>query len=114
MLQNLNAEAMADQIVSTVNKVVPMEKYVAQVYDGASVMKGHKKGVNARVRQIYDKVLHIHCRNHVLNLCLVGAVSSVQQADIFFFNPEIFISVFYIVCCPSKIYEGLRAVENAK
>ncbi|XP_037103998.1 uncharacterized protein LOC119120877 [Syngnathus acus] len=72
---------MAEKITKVVSKVVPMDKCVAQVYDGAAVMKGQKNGVNAIISQDYPKALYLHCQSHVLNLCLVGTVSSVQEAE---------------------------------
>ena len=83
-LEQLNARFMAEKITKVVSKVVPMDKCVAQVYDGAAVMKGQKNGVNAIISQDYPKALYLHCQSHVLNLCLVGTVSSVQEAEDFF------------------------------
>ncbi|XP_037101531.1 zinc finger MYM-type protein 1-like [Syngnathus acus] len=80
-LEQLNARFMAEKITKVVSKVVPMDKCVAQVYDGAAVMKGQKNGVNAIISQDYPKALYLHCQSHVLNLCLVGTVSSVQEAE---------------------------------
>jgi hypothetical protein len=84
VLSALDAPSMAVGIVNAVKKIVPLEKCVSQVYDGASVMKGQKNGVNAIIRGSYPKAVYIHCRNHVLNLCLVDAVSAVEQAEDFF------------------------------
>ncbi|XP_068678401.1 52 kDa repressor of the inhibitor of the protein kinase-like [Montipora foliosa] len=43
----------------------------AQGYDGASVMSGHINGVQARIQRQNPKAAYIHCRAHVLNLCIV-------------------------------------------
>ena len=45
----------------------------AQGYDGTSVMSGHINGVQARVSRVNPKAVYIHCRAHVLNLCIVHA-----------------------------------------
>ena len=44
-----------------------------QGYDGASVMSGHVSGVQTRIRQVNPNAVYIHCRPHVLNLCIVHA-----------------------------------------
>jgi hypothetical protein len=83
-LGNLDASSLATKVLDAVSPIVSMKKCVAQVYDGASVMKGNKNGVNAIIKRNYPKALYIHCRNHVLNLCLVDAVSAVKEAEDFF------------------------------
>lgn len=68
------AEALTTQFLDALNKIgSPVEKMRAQGYDGASVMSGHVNGVQARVRRINPKAVYIHCRAHVLNLCIVHA-----------------------------------------
>jgi len=62
------------QILDALNKIgVPIDKMRAQGYAGASVMSGHINGVQARVRRVNPKAVYIHCRAHVLNLCIVHA-----------------------------------------
>ena len=68
------ADALATQFVDALNKIgVPVDKMRAQGYNGASVMSGHIIGVQARVRRVNPKAVYIHCRAHVLNLCIVHA-----------------------------------------
>lgn len=45
----------------------------AQGYDGASVMSGHVSGVQTRIRQVNPNPVYVHCRPHILNLCIVHA-----------------------------------------
>ena len=45
----------------------------AQGYDGASVMSGHVSGVQTRIRKVNPNAVYVHCRPHVLNLCIVHA-----------------------------------------
>ena len=45
----------------------------AQGYDGASVMSGHVSGVQTQILQVYPNDVYVHCRPHVLNLCIVHA-----------------------------------------
>ncbi|CAF0940276.1 unnamed protein product [Adineta steineri] len=44
---------------------------VGQCYDGASSMRGERKGVASRMIQVVPTALYVHCNGHVLNLCLV-------------------------------------------
>ena len=54
---------------------------VAQGYDGASVMSGHRRGILAHIKQVAPKAEYIHCNAHCLNLCLVDCVKSVDLAN---------------------------------
>jgi len=68
------ADALTTQFLDALNKIgVPVDKMRAQGYDGASVMSGHINGVQARVRRVNPKAIYIHCRAHVLNVCIVHA-----------------------------------------
>lgn len=68
------ADALATQFLDALNKIgVPADKMRAQGYDGTSVMSGHINGVQARVSRVNPKAVYIHCRAHVLNLCIVHA-----------------------------------------
>jgi hypothetical protein len=51
----------------------------AQCYDGASNMSGCHSGVQRRILQLQPKAIYIHCRNHILNLALQDAASSIQS-----------------------------------
>ena len=60
--------------MDALNKIgLPVDKMRAQGYDGAIVMSGLINGVQARVRRVNPKAVYIHCRAHVLNLCIVHA-----------------------------------------
>ena len=68
------ADALATQLLDALNKIgVPVDKMRAQGYDVTSVMSGHINGVQAGVRRVNPKAVYIHCRAHVLNLCIVHA-----------------------------------------
>lgn len=65
-------EALTAQCLDALNEIgLPVEKMRAQGYDGASVMSGHINGVQTRIRRVNPKAVYIHCRAHVLNLCIV-------------------------------------------
>ena len=59
-------------------------KAVAQCYDGAAAMSGVKSGVQARMREMYEKAVYIHCWAHNLNLVLINACSDTPHVLNFF------------------------------
>ena len=72
-----NVEALATKFLEALNNLgLPLDEMRAQGYDGASVMSGHVNGVQARIKQQNRKAVYIHCRAHVLNLCIVRIHSS--------------------------------------
>ena len=52
-----------------------MEDIRGQGYDGAGNMAGKLKGVQARITELNDKALYVHCAAHCLNLSIVKACS---------------------------------------
>lgn len=42
-----------------------------QCYDGAGSMAGKTKGAQAIIAGKYPKALYMHCKSHILNLCVV-------------------------------------------
>ena len=67
-----NVEALTTKFLEALNNLgLPFDEMRAQGYDGASVMSGHVNGVQARIKQQNRKAVYIHCRAHVLNLCIV-------------------------------------------
>ncbi|XP_068703792.1 zinc finger MYM-type protein 1-like [Montipora foliosa] len=67
-----NAEALTTKFLEALNNLgLPLDQMRAQGYDGASVMSGHINGVQARIQRQNPKAAYIHCRAHVLNLCIV-------------------------------------------
>ncbi|CAI6365209.1 unnamed protein product [Macrosiphum euphorbiae] len=46
-------------------------KIIAQSYDGASVMSGHLRGVQSRIKEHYPYAIYTHCMAHRLNLVVV-------------------------------------------
>ena len=67
-----NIEAWTTKFLEALNNLgLPLDEMRAQGYDGASVMSDHVNGVQARIKQQNRKAVYIHCRAHVLNLCIV-------------------------------------------
>lgn len=69
-----DAEELTAKLLETIQTVgLSVDDMRAQGYDGASVMSGHISGEQTRIRQVNPKAAYIHCRPHVLNLCIVHA-----------------------------------------
>ena len=69
-----NAEELTTKFLETIQSVgLSVNDIKAQGYDGASVMSGHASGVQTRIRQVNPNAVYVHCRPHVLNLCIVHA-----------------------------------------
>ena len=59
-------------------------KLIAQAYDGASVMRGEKAGVQKNVREHFKNSHYVHCYAHQLNLIMQQATSRIKKVNIFF------------------------------
>lgn len=98
----LNAESLAKSIVSNVKDLdLDLNLCVGQGYDGASVMRGNVRGVNALIQGNEAPLAnYIHCFNHRLNLVIVDVLKNVQQAVDFF----IFIQKIYLFISGSAVH----------
>jgi hypothetical protein len=61
-------------------------KLIAQTYDGAAVMSGSLKGVQALIKESYPDAQYIHCHAHQLNLVMMKAASINSNVKVFFAN----------------------------
>ena len=59
-------------------------KLVAQTYDGAAVLSGVNRGVQARMREVYNNAYFVHCYAHQLILIIQKAASQDSKVRIFF------------------------------
>ena len=51
-------------------------------FDGAAVFSGELNGVSAKFRQVYsNSILFIHCRGHILQLCLLSACEYIPEVQ---------------------------------
>ena len=57
-------------------------KLIAQAYDGASVMRGERAGVQQKVREHYTNAHYVHCYAHQLNLIMQQATSQIGRAHV--------------------------------
>lgn len=83
------------------------EKLIAQAYDGAAVMGGSSRGVQAVIRETYDKASYVHCYAHQLNLIMSNAASMNRNVRIFFANLQGLCTFFS--CSPQRtaILDGI-------
>ena len=79
------AASLTEEVQKFVNEFNCGQKFIAQTYDGASVMAGHLNGVQARIKEIFGaNVIFVHCYAHSLNLVLSQSASSIRECQIFF------------------------------
>lgn len=93
-LKELNAPYLKDKLCNVLTACeIKISDCVAQTYDGASVMSGCNKGVQALFRkENAPHAVYIHCYNHRLNLVIVDSVKSVRMAENFFsFLEELYV-----------------------
>ncbi|XP_060867951.1 zinc finger MYM-type protein 1-like [Metopolophium dirhodum] len=55
-------------------------KIIAQSYDGASVMSGHLRSVQSRIKEHYPYAVYTHCMAHRLNLVVVDTCKTIKSA----------------------------------
>ena len=77
---DLGAENITKSIVSHVQKALTLSlnDCLTSTFDSASTMSG------SRLKDHNPRILYTYCFNHVLNLCSVGKIKSVDNASFFF------------------------------
>lgn len=65
---NKSANNIAEKIINLIKEYEIENKLTFQCYDGAPVMSGSKKGVQAIIKENFNNVRFIHCYAHQLNL----------------------------------------------
>ncbi|CAM4983833.1 unnamed protein product [Rotaria socialis] len=82
-IKNKDAQTIFDTIVKELkSKNIDMTKVRFTGFDGASVFSGQFNGVSAKFRQMYsNSILFIHCRAHVLQLCLLSACEDIIEVQ---------------------------------
>ncbi|XP_066980069.1 zinc finger MYM-type protein 1-like [Macrobrachium rosenbergii] len=84
-MENVDAASLADFIYKEIEQSgLIWSNYVAQCYDGASVLSGCFSGVQARLRDKIPQAVYIHCHAHRLNLVLGGCVKNISGLSSFF------------------------------
>lgn len=86
-LTESTATSIANVILERLNSLFSddeREKVIAQAYDGASVMRGEKAGVQQKVREHFKNAHYVHCYAHQLNLVMQQATSHISKVNVFF------------------------------
>lgn len=117
--EKLDAQSLFATIKKTLLKNgLLMENCVGQAYDGASVMSGHLKGVQALFKKEVPSAVYVHCYNHVLNLAVVDCCRGIPEFSQFFNMAEqlyVFISHSSIhtqfINVQKRIYPGKQPKE---
>ncbi len=81
------AGSIADAILERLNSVLTEDdkcKLIAQAYDGASVMRGERAGVQQKVWEERKNAHYLHCYAHQLNLIMQQATSHIPAVRVFF------------------------------
>ena len=83
---DMTAETLASLVEAELTPLIGQkpEKLVAQTYDGAAVLSGVNRGVQARLKEIYNNAYFVHCYAHQLNLIVQKAASQNQRVRVFF------------------------------
>ncbi|CAH0563144.1 unnamed protein product [Brassicogethes aeneus] len=81
---------------------------VGQSYDGASVMSGKHKGLQALIKEKHPSVIYTHCLAHKLNLVVVDACTKVSLGASFFNTLE----ALYVHFSQPGNHENLKKVAN--
>ena len=82
------APAIAEYVMGVLEKYTCVEKFVAQTYDGASVMASDLNGVQAKIREKVPEGMFTHCYAHKLNLVLMHSAKSIPACRVFFKTAE--------------------------
>ena len=99
-LPNSTADTVATAVLERLNTFLPegqRGKLIAQVYDGAAVMRGATGGVQRKVKDVYGSAHYVHCYAHQLNLIMQQATSHITKVGAFFFRSGWFCRVFLLV-----------------
>lgn len=86
-VMDATSEAIASVLLDRLNSLFSegdREKLIAQAYDGASVMRGERAGVQQKVRAHFKNAHYVHCYAHQLNLIMQQATSHIPAVRVFF------------------------------
>ncbi|XP_032414769.1 zinc finger MYM-type protein 1-like isoform X2 [Xiphophorus hellerii] len=85
-IQSTSGEALENLVLDVLKENnLKMDNIRGQGYDGAANMRGHYKGLQARILRHNPKALYVHCQAHCLNLVLVESAKS-NICFVTFFN----------------------------
>ena len=106
-----DAKSLSEAILSSLQSLgLDTCTIIAQCYDGASVMSGRVKGVQAQIRESQKAAMYIHCYAHRLNLVIVAVAREVQYADDFFAIVEL----LYVFLARQKVHEVFMRFQQER
>ncbi len=105
---SVDAEGISNCILEQLEIILQGDttKLISQVYDGASVMSGHRAGVQAKIKARYPNTHFSYCYAHKLNLTLQKSAMCTKHSKIFFAELE-HISTYF-----SRSPERLRVLKK--
>ncbi|KAH7982196.1 hypothetical protein HPB52_003392 [Rhipicephalus sanguineus] len=78
--EQLDARSLLSYVKATLNRYgIHPQLCIAQTYDGASVMSGTSRGVQALFRQEVPQAVYVHCMNHCLDLVIVDVCKAIKR-----------------------------------
>ncbi|CAF4161089.1 unnamed protein product [Rotaria magnacalcarata] len=117
-LHEFDAQTLSNEIVNYLtNYGAKLDSYIAQCYDGASVMSGKCSGVQAILRQNHmPNGIHIHCHVHRLNLVIVDVTKHIDCDQSHLFN-EIQVLKQMLenkkLSSIAELYQHMKSLEQA-
>ncbi|XP_063744370.1 zinc finger MYM-type protein 1-like [Eleginops maclovinus] len=96
-LQSATADSITTALLDRLSSILPDDqksKLISQAYDGASVMRGAKGGVQKKVQDVYVNAHYVHCYAHQLNLIMQQVTSHIPKVSNFFSDLAGFSSFF--------------------
>ncbi|CAI9724790.1 Hypothetical predicted protein [Octopus vulgaris] len=84
-MKGKNAEQITSMILNELEmEDINIQDFRGQAFDNASVMAGHRFGVQARITEVNPKIVFVPCTDHSLNLAAVYAASAGADPVTFF------------------------------
>lgn len=82
---DLSAQGISQKILEVLQPLeLDPSLCVGLCFDGASVMSGHRGGVQVVLRQTFPQAIYVHCNSHRLNLVLCSAAKESGHVSTFF------------------------------
>ena len=115
------ASAIAQYVLGILQKFDCVEKLVAQIYDGASVMSSELNGVQAKIKEKVPEAMFLHCYARKLNLVLLHLAKCMPECKAFFETLEGLSAFFskstkrtYFVCQGHHRQDGAQILDCCK
>jgi hypothetical protein len=79
-----NADILSSKLIEILEEYRCKDKLIGQSYDGAAVMSGEHRGVQAKIREVCPMAVFVPCYAHILNLVLSRSLENISELKIFF------------------------------